>query len=79
MGGVHTSMVRAAHEYTRSSAPWIIPDSRTPGDRLMHYLSGGGMRAFGRTIRQEEVSLRHRRFWEVSAVLAALWLVFWVF
>ena len=46
--------------------------------RLVHYLAGGGMRAFGRTVRQEEVLMRRRRFFTVAAAIAALWLAFLV-
>ena len=74
-----TSMKGDAHSYTRSSSPWIIPGPVSAYGRLVHYISGGGMQAFGRTVRQEEVRIRHLRFWIVAAALAALWLFFWIF
>jgi hypothetical protein len=45
----------------------------------VHYISGGGMRAFGRTIRQEEVRRYHVRFCIEAGVFAVLWLLFLVF
>ena len=79
MGSIHTEVVRDAHSYTRSSSPWILKDTESVYGRLVHYLSGGGLRTFGRTIRQEEARIRQRRFLIASAVLAALWLWFFFF
>jgi len=68
-----------AHSYTRSKVPWTIGShGKTCGD-LTYYIAGGGMKAFGRTIKQDAESICHRRFLVVSAVLAILWLVFWIF
>lgn len=47
--------------------------------RLIHYISGGGMQAFGRTVRQEEVRRRHLAFWVFALFVAVLWLLFWIF
>ena len=74
-----TTLVDDAHAYTRSSTPWILSEHPSAYGKLIHYLSGGGMRVFGRTVRQEEVRRRHLAFGAVAAVLAALWLVFWIF
>lgn len=74
--GVHTSVVGDAHGYTRSRVPWRIDIYR---DRLTHYLSGGGMRTFGRTIRQEEVRLRQNRFLAGAGVVGVCWLLLWLF
>ena len=41
----------------------------------MHYLSGGGMKMFGRTVLQEERSRRQTRFLVFASVLAVLWAV----
>ena len=79
MSGLHTSVREDAHAYTRSDSPWILADSESVYGRLIHYISGGGMRAFGRTVRQEEIRRRHRRFLVVAAVFAVLWVVFWIF
>ena len=38
------------------------------GWKLIHYLSGGGMRTFGRTIRQEEASVQRTRFLVAAGV-----------
>ena len=79
MERVHTEIIGDAHAYTRSDVPWAMSISRTAQERLMNYISGGGMRIFGRTVRQEEVRRRHLRFLAVSAVLAGLWLLLLVF
>ena len=79
MGKVHTEIVEDAHAYTRSDVPWSISTSRTPRGRMVNYISGGGMRIFGRTVRQEEVKRRQLRFLAVASVLAVLWLLLLVF
>lgn len=81
-----TSMVGDAHSYTRSSAPWMhdqLGDGASPrsggvGGRLFRYLSGGGSKAFGRTVAQEEADIRQTRFLAWSAAAALLWLFFWI-
>jgi len=79
MSRLPTSVKGDAHAYTRSKSPWIIPEPTSAGGKLIHYISGGGMRAFGRTIRQEEIRRRHIGFWVVAASLTALWMFFWIF
>ena len=76
MSGIHTEFVSPAHEYTRSDSPWIIEQHDSVYGKLIQYISGGGMCMFGRTVRQEEVRHRQRRFCVEVAVLAVLWLVF---
>lgn len=78
MSGIHTSVRGDAHAYTRSKTPWILEEHPSCYGKLIHYLSGGGMRAFGRTVRQEERAARQNRFFAVFLALAALWLVFWM-
>ena len=75
MSAIHTSVVTDAHAYTRSSCPWIIPERRSVCGKLVHYLAGGGMEAFGRTVQQEEVRRRQTRFVSVAAALAVGWLI----
>ena len=79
MGKVLTEIVEDAHAYTRSDVPWSISTSRTPRGRMVNYISGGGMRIFGRTVRQEEVKRRQLRFLAVASALAVLWLLLLVF
>ena len=73
MGKVPTEIVRDAHAYTRSDVPWEVPSKRSGHARLIDFISGGGMRTFGRTVRQEEVRRRQLRFLVVSAVVFAIW------
>ena len=79
MGRVSTEIVGDAHAYTRSDVPWSISTAKTPRSRLINYISGGGMRTFGRTVRQEEVRRKQLRFLAVAAVLAVIWFFLLVF
>ena len=79
MGRVSTEIVGAAHAYTRSDVPWSISTAKTPRSRLINYISGGGMKTFGRTVRQEEVRRKQLRFLAVSAVFAVVWFLLWIF
>lgn len=79
MGNLLTEIVEDAHAYTRSDVPWAIQTAKSSRARLLNYISGGGMRTFGRTVRQEEVRLKQRRFLAVSAVLATIWLFMLIF
>jgi len=80
MDHLPTSVRGDAHAYTRSKTPWILSKHVPAANgKLIHYISGGGMRAFGRTIRQEEIRRRHVGFWIVAAAVAVLWVFFWVF
>ena len=84
MKNIHTSIVVNAHGYTRSKVPWQLDayqdahGETTKGVRfgwkLFHYLAGGGMRTFGRTVQQEELNASQNRFLVVVGVVAALWL-----
>jgi len=73
MSGVHTTLVTDAHGYTREPEPWIMDEHKSVYGKLIHYLAGGGMRTFGRTVSQEIVRRRQRRFLVAFAILAALW------
>ena len=79
MGRVSTEIVGDAHAYTRSDVPWSISTAKSARSRLIDYISGGGMRTFGRTVRQEEVRRKQLRFLAVAAVLAAVWFFLLVF
>ena len=79
MKPVKTNFVESAHAYTRSDVPWAISVGETAYAKMISYISGGGMKTFGRTVRQEEVRRRQMRFLVVFSVLAALWLFFLVF
>ena len=79
MSAVHTTLVTDAHEYTRERSPWIMDEHKSVYGKLIHYLAGGGMRTFGRTVSQEIVRRRQTRFLVWFAVLAALWLTLLVF
>ncbi|MBO7684124.1 MAG: hypothetical protein J6T51_05310 [Kiritimatiellae bacterium] len=74
MSGIHTTVMADAHPYTRSESPWILGERHSVYGKLMHYLAGGGMEAFGRTVRQEEVLRRQRRFLAAAAALGVVWL-----
>ena len=84
MSAIHTSIVKDAHASTRSKVPWRLDTYRDAhgetskgarfGWKLFHYISGGGMRTFGRTVQQEELNARQNRFLVAAGVAAALWL-----
>ena len=76
MSGIHTTIVTPAHGYTREKTPWILCETRSARGKLTHYLSGGGMSTFGRTIQQELARAKHIRFGIVSVAVAAVWLLF---
>ncbi len=83
-----TSTVRTEHEYTRSSIPWQLdayedePDGKTTGRqfgrRLFHYISGGGLRGYGRTVEHEEANQRRTRFLIASGIIGVAWVWFLV-
>ena len=79
MSGIHTTVMADAHPYTRSESPWILGEHVSVYGKLIHYLAGGGMEAFGRTVKQEEVLRRQRRFLSVAGLLAVGWLALLVF
>lgn len=79
MSGVRTSLVRDAHAYTRSKSPWILTERKSRYGKLIHYLSGGGMGTFGRTVRQEEVSRRQSLWLVFCCTMLALWAALLVF
>lgn len=88
MGRIPTEKVGDAHAYTRSKTPWLFDTYREArgetsegvkfGWRLFHYLSGGGMKTFGRTVAQEEAEGRRTRFLVAAGVFAAIWLWFMI-
>ena len=73
MAAVHTSLVKRRHAYTSADIPWsmdVAPDAqssssadgRQAGWRLFHYLSGGGIRAFGQPSGRMVLIRRQNRF-----------------
>ena len=89
MSVIHTTILDSIHSYTRSHTPWVLDENRMAkgqtsygfkfGWRLFHYISGGGMQAFGRSVRQEEADFKRNRFLVWSGVFAVVWLVLWLF
>ena len=89
MRDIHTAIVTDAHAYTRSKEPWRLEVYREAkgetstgkkfGWRLFHYISGGGLRAFGRSVRQEEADLKRNRFLIGAGVFAIAWFMLWIF
>ena len=86
MAAVRTSLVKRRHAYTSTDIPWSMdeertgtvtsPDGRQFEWRLFHYLSGGGMRAFGSSSGAELLRRRQERFLWLAAAFCVLWLVF---
>ena len=85
MAALRTALVKPRHAYTSADIPWAM-DVDATGDvgnvrrhgqwRLFHYLSGGGMRAFGRPSGRELQLRRQTRCLWTAAALAVLWIVF---
>ncbi len=83
-----TTFVRSAHAYTRSHLPWQLDTYEEEGSpsagrkfrrRLFHYISGGGLKSFGRTVEQEEVNVRRTRFLIASGMVGVVWFLFLIF
>lgn len=77
MSIVSTIFRTDAHVYTRSKTPWIIGEHPSAYGKLIHYLSGGGMRTFGRTIAQEESRRKHVRFYVFAGILGVVYSAFY--
>ena len=85
MSTIHTSMFREPHAYTHAKVPWRLDEYQQAsgttsqgkkfGWRLFHYLAGGGMQAFGRTIQQEDASARQNRLLIFAGVFFGFWIV----
>ena len=82
MAALRTALVRRRHAYTSTNIPWamdVTAEGASPDaakDRLFHYLSGGGMRAFGRPSGYELLMRRQNRFLWLAGVLVACWIFF---
>ena len=86
MKKIRPTFVSDAHAYTRAKLPWLL-DAYTEakgetttgkkfGWKLFHYIAGGGMKVFGRTIRQELADAQQNRFLAAAAVFGVVWLAF---
>ena len=75
--GIHTELVTRDHAYTSVDVPWQMDGDG--GTALFRYLRGGGVRAFGRTSHEMARSRRQTRFMVIFGVLAAAWLLLWLF
>ena len=84
MKKIRPTFVSDAHAYTRAKLPWLL-DAYTEakgetttgkkfGWKLFHYIAGGGMKFFGRSVEQELADAQQTRFLVVAAVLGAVWL-----
>ncbi len=86
MAALRTELVKRRHAYTSTNIPWAMDvdafkDQGPAGAnlirwRLFHYLSGGGMRAFGRPSGRELLIRRQTRFLWLAGALAVCWIVF---
>lgn len=84
MGKIHTEFVSDAHAYTRLSSPWLLDvyteakgettTGKKFGWKLFHYIAGGGMKFFGRTVQQELADAKQSRFLAWAAAFGVVWL-----
>ena len=85
MAALRTELVKPRHEYTRVDLPWMM-DTGMPGEivpngsgvrqgRLFTFLSGGGLKAFGRPSGQMLRLRRQKRFLRIAGFAAAVWLL----
>lgn len=88
MAALRTSLVKRNHAWTGADVPWYIDVEGAPGVldsvgakknwRLFHYLSGGGLSAFGTSSERILVERRQTRFLRIACAIAVLWLAFWI-
>jgi len=86
MAALRTELVKRRHAYTSTDIPWAMDVDAFMGEkpvgsdqvhwRLFRYLSGGGMRAFGRPSGRELLVRRQTRFLWLAGALAVCWIVF---
>ncbi|MBR1587626.1 MAG: hypothetical protein IJ658_04790 [Kiritimatiellae bacterium] len=86
MAALRTALVKRRHAYTSADIPWAMDvdalKDAGPGSadqvkwRLFRYLSGGGMRAFGRSSGHELLIRRQTRFLWLAGALAVCWILF---
>jgi len=82
---LHVNLKCDKHAYMRSREPWNIDAGREmyssiskegrPVWKLFHYISGGGMRSFRRTLEEDGRSRRQTRFLVFSAAVFVLWAI----
>ena len=68
--------------YPGRTAEGPAPDDaeeRTIRNRLARYLSGGGLKAFTRTVAEDERAARQELFLVFAAVAVAVWLAILIF
>ena len=78
MAALRTELVKRRHAYTSMDAHEAdgADGAGLVRWRLFRYLSGGGMRAFGRSSGQELLIRRQTRFLWLAGALAVCWIVF---
>lgn len=84
MAPLSPTFVRRRHAWTGLDVPWRIdvgddaraalPAERRAGWRLLHYLSGGGIRAFAGSLAREAASRRQTRFLWFMVGVGLVWL-----
>ena len=87
MSGLPSIFMSSSRE-GRSKAPWrhdVYKGARAEtthgvkfGWKLFHYLAGGGIKIFGRTLAQEEADWKRTRFLIGVTIFFLMWLFFWI-
>lgn len=67
--------VTPGHRRTTDELPWTVAEF---SNRLIKYIAGGGMMAFGRTIEQDIRDRKQSRFLTAMGVVGTIYLILWI-
>ncbi len=68
----HDFFLKPGHAYTADKLPWKMVLIE---NRLVRYIAGGGMMAFGRTLEQDKRERRQNRFLAWTGAITAIYLI----
>ena len=67
--------VKPGHSEYAADLPWKVAEFSS---RLIKYIAGGGMMAFGRTIEQDRRDYKQNRFLAAMGVDGTIYLILWI-
>ena len=68
----HDFFIKPGHAYTSDKLPWKMVLIE---NRLVRYIAGGGMMAFGRTLEQDKRERRQNRFLVWTGAITIIYLI----